>query len=131
MTPEPPPLHRLLHLVDRAEDGVILPAEAAQLRTAIRALYGRAYQQERPAMTEPLRRYRAWLANEHAKAVAADQSTDCPPELRISPHNGIAAGLATALHGLDHHATRHDNGPTVREAADADRNWDVEKAGEQ
>lgn len=82
------------------------------------------------ADTEPLRRYRAWLANEHARAVGADQATDCPPELRISPHNGIAAGLATALHGLDHHATRHDDGPTVREAADADRNWDVDKAGE-
>ncbi|MFI6491253.1 hypothetical protein [Streptomyces sp. NPDC050564] len=37
MTPEPPPLHRLLHLVDRAEDGVLLPAEAAQLRTALQA----------------------------------------------------------------------------------------------
>jgi hypothetical protein len=45
MTPELPPLARLLHLVDRAENGVILPAEAAQLRTQIRALYARAYPQ--------------------------------------------------------------------------------------
>lgn len=35
-------LAQLLHLVDRAERGVILPAEAAQLRTAIRALYAQA-----------------------------------------------------------------------------------------
>ncbi|MEV6737910.1 hypothetical protein AB0N14_13645 [Streptomyces sp. NPDC051104] len=43
MTDRPAPLARLLHLVDRAERGVILPAEAAQLRTAVRALYARAY----------------------------------------------------------------------------------------
>ena len=43
MTPDPRPLARLLHLVDRAERGALLPAEAAQLRTAIRALYTRAY----------------------------------------------------------------------------------------
>jgi hypothetical protein len=43
MTPEPQPLARLLHLVARAERGVLLPAEAAQLRTHIRALYARAY----------------------------------------------------------------------------------------
>jgi len=35
-------LQQLLHLVDRAERGVILPAEAAQLRTAIRALHAQA-----------------------------------------------------------------------------------------
>jgi hypothetical protein len=48
-----------------------------------------------------LRRYRDWLANQHARAEAADQAGGVPPELRISPHNGIAAGLRTALHGLD------------------------------
>lgn len=37
-----PYLQQLLHLVDRAERGVILPAEAARLRTAIRALYAQA-----------------------------------------------------------------------------------------
>jgi hypothetical protein len=45
MTPEPAPLQRLLHLVDRAERGALLPAEAAQLRTQIRALYAHAYPQ--------------------------------------------------------------------------------------
>jgi hypothetical protein len=49
MTPEPPPLKQMLHLVDRAERGVILPAEAAQLRIAIRALYARAYPQPKEA----------------------------------------------------------------------------------
>jgi hypothetical protein len=48
-----------------------------------------------------LQQYRDWLANEHDKAVRADQSGSVPPELRISPHNGIAAGLAIALHGID------------------------------
>ncbi|MEU0200882.1 MULTISPECIES: hypothetical protein [unclassified Streptomyces] len=43
MTPEPQPLARLLHLVARAERGALLPAEAAQFRTQIRALYARAY----------------------------------------------------------------------------------------
>lgn len=50
---------------------------------------------------DALQRYRAWLAAEHAKAVRADQAGDCPPELRISPHNGLAAGLDIALFGLD------------------------------
>lgn len=43
MTPEPPPLARLLHLIDRAERGALLPAEAAQLRIAVRALHATAY----------------------------------------------------------------------------------------
>lgn len=51
---------------------------------------------------ERLARYRAWLAAEHAKAEATDRAHVCPPDLRISPHNGIAAGLAAALHGFDH-----------------------------
>ncbi|WP_405883595.1 hypothetical protein OG747_36440 [Streptomyces sp. NBC_01384] len=45
MTAEPRPLQQMLHLVDRAERGAMLPAEAAQLRTQIRALYARAYPQ--------------------------------------------------------------------------------------
>lgn len=48
-----------------------------------------------------LQRFRAWLANEHNKAVRADQASSLPPELHVNPHNGIAAGLAIALHGLD------------------------------
>ena len=36
-------LEQLLHLVDRAERGVLLPAEAAQLRTALRAMHARQY----------------------------------------------------------------------------------------
>lgn len=78
-----------------------------------------------------LRRYRAWLDAEHAKAVRADQARECPADLRISPHNGIAAGLAIALHGLDCLLGRHDAGPSVREAAADDRRWPLEKHGEQ
>lgn len=42
-------LTRLLHLVDRAERGVILPAEAAQLRAAIRDLHEQARNQQQGA----------------------------------------------------------------------------------
>lgn len=45
-------LQQLLIIVDRGERGVMLPAEAARLRTAIRALYTQAsrnQQQERAA----------------------------------------------------------------------------------
>ncbi|MFL6096001.1 MAG: hypothetical protein ACJ71Y_11185 [Blastococcus sp.] len=35
-------LQQLLIIVDRGERGVMLPAEAARLRTAIRALYAQA-----------------------------------------------------------------------------------------
>jgi hypothetical protein len=43
--PDPTSLQQLLIIVDRGENGVMLPAEAARLRTAIRALYARAYPQ--------------------------------------------------------------------------------------
>jgi hypothetical protein len=43
--PDPTPLQQFLIIVDRGENGVMLPAEAARLRTAIRALYARAYPQ--------------------------------------------------------------------------------------
>lgn len=67
-------------------------------------------------------RYRAWLTAEHAKAARIDQATNCPPELKISPHNGIAAGLSIALHGLRQIlGDGHDNGPSVGECAQADR----------
>jgi hypothetical protein len=49
MTPEPPPLKQMLIIVDRGENGVMLPDEAARLRTAIRALYARAYPQKETA----------------------------------------------------------------------------------
>lgn len=79
-----------------------------------------------------LRRYRDWLALEHDKAVRADQAGRVPPELRISPHNGIAAGLAIALHGLNRLlAVDPATGPTVAECADNDRRWPLEKHGEQ
>jgi hypothetical protein len=85
-------------------------------------------------MTEhpDLQRYRDWLANEHNKAVRADQAGDVPPELRISPHNGIAAGLAIALHGLDRilGALEHAAGPSTAECAAADRRWPLEKEGQ-
>lgn len=39
MTPQPPTLEQLLIIVDRAERGVILPAEAAALRMRLRELH--------------------------------------------------------------------------------------------
>jgi hypothetical protein len=60
-----------------------------------------------------LRRYRAWLAEQHARAEAADRAGSVPADLRISPHNGIAAGLHTALLGLDRIlAARNSEAPT-------------------
>lgn len=53
------------------------------------------------AAARELVRYRDWLADQVARADAADQVGGVPPELLISPHNGIAAGLRTALLGLD------------------------------
>lgn len=79
---------------------------------------------------DPLRRYRDWLAAQLAKAEAADQAGEVPPDLRISPHNGIASGLRTALWGLDQITNSHNTGPTIREAAADDRRWwDIEKEG--
>ncbi|KPC63310.1 hypothetical protein ADL27_62815 [Streptomyces sp. NRRL F-6602] len=57
-----------------------------------------------------LRRFRAWLAAEVARAERADQVTEerggVRDDLKISPHNGLAAGLRTALLGLDQHLTQ-------------------------
>lgn len=79
-----------------------------------------------------LRRYREWLATQHANAVRADQAGSVPDRLKISPHNGIAAGLHTALLGLDRILNPHDAGPTVAEAAAQDRAyWERKDAGEQ
>jgi hypothetical protein len=51
-----------------------------------------------------LRRLRGQLAAEHAKAVAADQHPRPDLDhLRVTPHNGIAAGLEIAIFFADHH----------------------------
>jgi hypothetical protein len=51
-----------------------------------------------------LQRLRAQLAAEHAKAVRADQQPRPDLDhLRVSPHNGIAAGLETAIFFVEHH----------------------------
>jgi hypothetical protein len=51
-----------------------------------------------------LRRLRGQLAAEHAKAVAADQHPRPDLDhLRVTPHNGMAAGLQIALFLADHH----------------------------
>jgi hypothetical protein len=61
----------------------------------------------RQAATEPLarlRRLRGQLAAEHAKAVRADQQPRPDLDhLRVSAHNGIAAGLEIAIFFADHH----------------------------
>lgn len=47
------------------------------------------------------------------------------------PGPEIAARIRTLIAGeAEQPAARHDDGPSVAEAAKADRNWDVEKAGE-
>ncbi|MBZ6211691.1 hypothetical protein KVH31_34920 [Streptomyces olivaceus] len=57
-----------------------------------------------------LRQFRTWLADQVARAERADQITEerggVRDELKISPHNGLAAGLRTALLGLDQHLTQ-------------------------
>jgi hypothetical protein len=51
-----------------------------------------------------LHRLRGQLAAEHAKAVAADQQPRPDLDhLRVSPHNGMAAGLEIAVGLADHH----------------------------
>lgn len=89
--------------------------------------------EQRSAETEAtLNRYRDWLATQHANAIRADQAGGVPDHLKISPHNGIAAGLHTALLGLDRILNPHDAGPTVVECAEADaRWWNGEKDGER
>jgi hypothetical protein len=80
-----------------------------------------------------LRRYRDWLAEQHARAVRADEAGGVPAELRISPHSGIAAGLHTALLGLDRilEPPTQNAGPSITECAEADaRWWNGEKVGE-
>ena len=52
-------LEQLLHLVDRAERGVLLPAEAAQLRTALRAMHARQ-QNDGPTIREAAADDRRW-----------------------------------------------------------------------
>lgn len=47
--PDPAPLAQLLIIVDRAERGVILPAEAARLRAELQALHQRANQRREAA----------------------------------------------------------------------------------
>jgi hypothetical protein len=119
-------------------------------------LVGRDDDRGAEAPVQRLARLRDQLAAEQAKAERADQAAARRPELvdlRVTPHNGIAAGLAIALFLVDHHlreagalassgewltaGTRdqsipdHDGGPTVAECADADRRWwNGEKAGE-
>ncbi|MFF2383709.1 hypothetical protein [Streptomyces sp. NPDC058108] len=50
-----------------------------------------------------LRRLRDQLAAEHATAVRADQAPARHPDVLVSPHNGIAAGLEIAVGIADRH----------------------------
>lgn len=100
------------------------PETAGTGETASEALSGPQ------AGAQALREMRAWLRAEHARTEACDR-TSRHPDLAISPHSGIAAGLAIAIGWLDHRlGDQHDSGPSVQECADADRAWDVQKAGE-
>jgi hypothetical protein len=56
------------------------------------------------AALQRLQRLRGQLAAEHAKAVRADQQPRPDLDhLRVTPHNGIAAGLETAIFFVEHH----------------------------
>lgn len=86
MTPEPPPLKQMLIIVDRGENGVMLPAEAARLRTAIRALYARAATDRELE----LRQRRAWSAAGQCPMCAHDGTDgrlcdDCTTTVRRLP----------------------------------------------
>jgi hypothetical protein len=82
------------------------------------------------ASDNSLHELRAWLATERAKAQAADRP-DCDPALLVTPHNGIAAGLAIALAWVNHRLGEAlDSGPSVAECRADDRVWPLQKAGE-
>lgn len=97
-------LEQLLHLVDRAERGVLLPAEAGQLRAALRGLHPRpAPPQEAPGA-----------------AVSAPRGSECP----VLPSEGSKAPQG-AVQGLVVH-----DGPSTAECAADDRRWPLQKHGE-
>lgn len=72
-------------------------------------IVGEAAQATEPCGSSVCGRFRTWLVDQVDKAERADQVTQerggVPDELKISPHNGIAAGLRTALLGLDRYLT--------------------------
>jgi hypothetical protein len=77
-----------------------------------------------------LHELRTWLATERGKAQAADRP-DCDPAFLVTPHNGIAAGLAIALAWVNHRLGEAlDSGPSVAECRADDRAWPLQKAGE-
>lgn len=116
--------------VARAVLAAVQPHLAGHYQHAVNAAVA-AEQRATQAETK-LHRYRDWLATQHANAARADQAGGVPDYLKISPHNGLAAGLHTALLGLDHILNPHDAGPTVAEAAAQDRAyWERKDAGEQ
>ena len=83
-----------------------------------------------PTSDNTLHELRTWLATERAKAQAADRP-DCDAALLITPHNGIAAGLAIALAWVNHRLGEAlDSGPSVAECRADDRVWPLQKAGE-
>ncbi|MBZ6102750.1 hypothetical protein [Streptomyces olivaceus] len=105
--PEPPPAPPWTQLEARAFNAV-QPAlrEAGEwLPLSARRAVARAVLAELQPELGRLDRYRAWLADQVDKAERADRVTEerggVRDELRISPHNGLAAGLRTALHGLN------------------------------
>lgn len=84
-----------------------------------------------PTSNDTLHELRTWLATERAKAQLSDRA-DCHPDLKVTAHSGIAAGLSIALAWVNHRLGETlDSGPNVAEAAADDRRWfGSEKAGE-
>lgn len=126
MTPEPPPLDRLLHLVDRAERGTLLPGEAAQLRGGIQALTSPPAPDLRERVVQAIRdtpaRYPDDIADAALRAIEAAISraerlaavwADAPDPLA----RAMAADLTSTLRGPD-----TDESPTETAAIDR-RYW--------
>ncbi|GHJ04758.1 hypothetical protein TPA0906_66230 [Streptomyces olivaceus] len=105
--PELAPTQPWTQLEARAFNSVLpaLRVAGEWLPLIARRAVARAVLAELQPDLERLDRYRAWLADQVEKAERADRVTEerggVRGELRISPHNGIAAGLRSALHGLD------------------------------
>jgi hypothetical protein len=109
VTPEPASLDRLLHLVDRAERGALLPAEAAQLRAHIRGLHD--------LIAAPIHEVSA-VAELAALRARIDEVANMPAD-RCGGH---ASGVQWAIRMIHADSPGDDETPTETAAADR-RYW--------
>ncbi|MEV6696268.1 hypothetical protein AB0M68_03770 [Streptomyces sp. NPDC051453] len=122
-------LAQLLHLVDRAERGVILPAEAAQLRIAIRAMHSpAAHDSNRVWLTRsaPSDQWRPVDFKTTLGELVNGRSFDTVRAV----FQALGQDVCIQLDGGPQQHPAHDE-PTVAECAANDRRWwNGEKAGE-